>query len=162
WTKFAPLLVAPLWASYPDSLARPREKAVLVGALLAATAAAFSILLLEPSPLHAAHVFYDRTIKFQIPRDSPFSIWDWKQYGAGMLDGKVPYLDFRVEYPPAALPVFVLPAIGDGHDQGTYKRNFERLMVLCGLLAIAGLALALSALRAEPERLLAALGFAAL
>src|SRR5438094_814024 len=79
-----------------------------------------------------------------------------------MLDGKVPYLDFGVEYPPAALPVFVLPAIGDGHDQRTYKRNFERLMVLCGLLAIAGLALALSALRADPDRLLAALGFAAL
>ena len=86
----------------------------------------------------------------------------YQRYGDDMLDGKVPYLDFRVEYPPAALPVFVLPAIGDGHDQGTYKRNFERLMVLCGLLAIAGLALALSALRAEPERLLAALGFAAL
>jgi uncharacterized membrane protein len=86
----------------------------------------------------------------------------YQRYGDEMLDGKVPYLDFRVEYPPAALPVFVLPAIGDGHDQRTYKRNFERLMVLCGLLAIAGLALALSALRAEPERLLAALGFAAL
>jgi len=86
----------------------------------------------------------------------------YQRYGDEMLDGKVPYLDFRVEYPPAALPVFVLPAIGDGHDQRTYKRNFERLMILCGLLAIAGLALALSALRAEPERLLAALGFAAL
>src|SRR5207247_6822054 len=53
-------------------------------------------------------------------------------------------------------------AVGDGHDQGTYKRNFERLMVLCGLLAIAGLAIALSSLRAGPERFFAALGFAAL
>jgi len=35
-------------------------------------------------------------------------------------------------------------------------------MVLCGLLAIVGVAIALSALRAEPERLVAALGFAAL
>jgi len=26
WTKFAPLLVAPLWASYPDSLARARRR----------------------------------------------------------------------------------------------------------------------------------------
>src|SRR4051812_1290565 len=86
----------------------------------------------------------------------------YQRYGDAMLDGQVPYLDFRVEYPPAALPVFLLPAIGDGHDEGTYRRNFERLMVLCGLLAIAGVALALSALRAEPERLFAALGFAAL
>src|SRR4051794_14030156 len=79
-----------------------------------------------------------------------------------MLDGQVPYLDFRVEYPPAALPVFLLPAIGDGHDERTYRRNFERLMVVCGLLAIAGVAIALSALGAEPDRLVAALGFAAL
>jgi len=86
----------------------------------------------------------------------------YQRYGDAMLDGQVPYLDFRVEYPPAALPVFLLPAIGDRHDEGTYRRNFERLMVLCGLLAVAGVAIALSALRAGPERLFAALGFAAL
>ena len=60
----------------------------------------------------------------------------YQRYGDAMLDGQVPYLDFRVEYPPVALPVFLLPAIGDGHDERTYRRNFERLMVLCGLLAI--------------------------
>jgi hypothetical protein len=27
-------------------------------------------------------VFYDRTISFQVGRDSPFSIWDWGQYHA--------------------------------------------------------------------------------
>ena len=86
----------------------------------------------------------------------------YQRYGDAMTDGKVPYLDFSVEYPPAALPVFVLPAIGDGHNPDTFRRNFERLMVLCGLLAIVGMAIALSALRAEPERLVAALGFAAL
>jgi uncharacterized membrane protein len=74
----------------------------------------------------------------------------------------VPYRDFRVEYPPAALPVFLLPAIGDHHDQATYRRNFERLMAISGVLAIAGVALALGALRAQPERLVAALAFAAL
>src|SRR5207248_10002900 len=47
WTKFAPLLVAPLWASYPDSRARPREKLVFLGGFLAATVVAFSVLLLE-------------------------------------------------------------------------------------------------------------------
>ena len=109
WTKFAPLLVAPLWASYPDSLARPREKAVFVGALLAATAAAFSILLLEPSPLHAAHVFYDRTIKFQIPRDSPFSIWDWKQYGAGYPDLHLVQRVLQVLLVIGAVAVYFVP-----------------------------------------------------
>ena len=32
--------------------------------------------------MHAAHVVYDRTVKFQLGRDSPFSIWDWRQYHA--------------------------------------------------------------------------------
>ena len=86
----------------------------------------------------------------------------YQRYGDAMLDGQVPYADFRVEYPPAALPVFLLPAIGDRHDEETYRRNFERLMVVCGLLAIAGAALALGALRASPERLFGALAFAAL
>jgi hypothetical protein len=27
-------------------------------------------------------VFYDRTVSFQVGRDSPFSIWDWGQYHA--------------------------------------------------------------------------------
>jgi hypothetical protein len=50
-----------------------------------ATVAAFSILLLEPSPLHAAHEFYRRTISTQIHRESPFSLWDWRQYHAAGL-----------------------------------------------------------------------------
>jgi uncharacterized membrane protein len=86
----------------------------------------------------------------------------YQRYGEAMVDGQIPYLDFSVEYPPAALPVFLLPAIGDHHNADTYRRNFERLMVVCGLLAIAGMAIALSALRAGPERLFAALAFAAL
>jgi uncharacterized membrane protein len=86
----------------------------------------------------------------------------YQRYGDAMLDGQVPYRDFRVEYPPAALPVFLLPAIGDHGDELTYRRSFERLMALCGLLAVAGAALALIALRAEPERMIVALGFVAL
>src|SRR5207237_631528 len=85
-TKFAPLLLAPLWASYPDARAQPRQKLVFLGAFLAATLAVFSILLLEPHPLAAAHEFWRRTMSWQIRRDSPFSIWDWRQYHAGLPD----------------------------------------------------------------------------
>jgi hypothetical protein len=46
------------------------------------SAAVFWVLLLEPSPLHAARVFYDRTVSFQLGRASPFSLWDWGQYHA--------------------------------------------------------------------------------
>ena len=47
-----------------------------------ATLAAFSIVLLEPSPLHELRVFWDRTVAWQVGRESPFSLWDWRQYHA--------------------------------------------------------------------------------
>src|SRR5579884_1604461 len=78
WTKFAALIVAPLWATYPDR--RPKPRYVLAFAL--ATLAAFFVLFLEPNPLHAARVFWDRTLGWQIGREAPFSLWDWRQYHA--------------------------------------------------------------------------------
>ena len=82
WTKFAPLLVVPLWASYPDGLRRPRAVSVFVAGFVAATLASFAILLLEPSPIDAARIFWNRTIGWQLGRESPFSIWGWGQYHA--------------------------------------------------------------------------------
>ena len=82
WTKFGPLVVAPLWATYPDGLRRPRAVTVFAAGFVAATLAAFSILLLEPDVLHAGRVFWDRTFGWQLGRESPFSIWDWGQYHA--------------------------------------------------------------------------------
>jgi hypothetical protein len=81
WTKFAGLIVAPLWLTYRSDgrLERPVRFAVGFGA---ATAAVFSVLLLEPSLLDGLRTFWDRTIGFQLARDSPFSIWDWGQYHA--------------------------------------------------------------------------------
>jgi hypothetical protein len=109
WTKFAPLVVAPLWLSYPDARDRWREKLVFLAAFLAATLAAFSILLLEPNPLHAAHVFWDRTIKMQVDRDSPFSIWDWKQYRAGLPDLHILQRVLEVLLVVGAVAAYFLP-----------------------------------------------------
>ncbi|MDP8910947.1 MAG: hypothetical protein M3M94_02635 [Actinomycetota bacterium] len=87
WTKFAPLLLAPLWFSYGWSLRdAPRRAGAFVAAFALATLAAFSVLLLEPNVLHAVGVFWDRTIGWQLGRESPFSIWDWGQYRAGLPD----------------------------------------------------------------------------
>jgi hypothetical protein len=81
WTKFASLLLVPLWSGYPE--ARSIRSAVRFGiGFLLTTLAVFFVLFLEPSPLHAARVFYDRTVSFQIGRESPFSVWDWGQYHA--------------------------------------------------------------------------------
>ena len=83
----------------------------------------------------------------------------YQGYGAKMLDGEVPYRDFSVEYPPAALPVFALPALADKEDYGS---AFELVMWVCAAAAIVFLATALSALGADAARLYAATAFAAL
>ena len=82
WTKFGALVVAPLWATYPEGFRRPRRTALFGGAFVLTTLASFWVLLLEPDPLHAARVFWDRTLGWQLTRESPFSIWDWGQYHA--------------------------------------------------------------------------------
>jgi hypothetical protein len=68
-------------AGYPEARRGRTAARTLVGFALA-TAAAFSVLLFEPSLGHAITTFYDRTIKFQHGRASPFSVWDWRQYHA--------------------------------------------------------------------------------
>jgi hypothetical protein len=78
WTKFASLLVAPLWLTYP----RRKPSRRFAAGFAAATLAAFSILLLASDPLHEAHVFWTRTVGFQVGRDAPWSLWDWGQYHA--------------------------------------------------------------------------------
>lgn len=92
----------------------------------------------------------------QIP-DTPL----YQTYGDAMVDGDVPYRDFRIEYPPAALPAFLVPAIGHP-SQTDYTRRFGWIMLACGVAMLALMAVALSALDARPGRLFAALAFAGL
>ncbi|MGI9659426.1 MAG: hypothetical protein ACR2OD_10995, partial [Gaiellaceae bacterium] len=82
WTKFAPLVVAPLWLGYPRavSLRRPRRPALFVAGFFAATALGFWVLLLEPSVGAAVRTFWERTLEWQLGRDSPFSLWSWERY----------------------------------------------------------------------------------
>ncbi len=82
WTKFATLIVAPLWLTYPGPVRRPRPALAFAAGFLVATLVAFSVLVLDAHPIAAAQTFYDRTLKTQITRDSPFSLWDWAQYHA--------------------------------------------------------------------------------
>ncbi|MGZ4394726.1 MAG: glycosyltransferase 87 family protein [Gaiellaceae bacterium] len=88
----------------------------------------------------------------------------YQRYGDAMARGQVPYRDFGLEYPPGALPMFVLPALG--HHQVTqfesFRRSFERLMWACGVLMLVAMAFALHALGASARRTAAAPLFAAL
>jgi uncharacterized membrane protein len=60
---------------------------------------------------------------------------DWPtylRYGDAMVHhGLVPYRDFAVEYPPAALPVFALPSL-----IGSYPSSFAWLMAACGVALV--------------------------
>jgi hypothetical protein len=85
----------------------------------------------------------------------------YEVYGDQVAQGEVPYRDFRLEYPPGAVPVFVLPSLGHEGDRAAYDRWFDRLMALCGCLAVAGAGIALRALGASAARTAAALGLIA-
>src|SRR5436309_3561982 len=78
-----------------------------------------------------------------------------------MAVGAVPYRDFSLVYPPGALPVSLVPALGDASAE-TFRVRFEALMVFLGELMVVCVAAALVALGAGTARLLAALGFVAL
>ena len=60
---------------------------------------------------------------------------DWptyQAYGSAMKAGQVPYRDFAVEYPPGALPMFLLPSL----IGGSYASTFAWLMAVCGVLLV--------------------------
>ena len=81
WTKFASLLVVPLWLGYPDAR-NPRSIGRMLAAFVMTTLAVFLIVLLHWPPWDSVKTFYDRTVGFQFGRASPFSLWDWRQYHA--------------------------------------------------------------------------------
>jgi hypothetical protein len=88
----------------------------------------------------------------------------YQRYGDAIADGGVPYRDFQLEYPPAALPAFALPSLlrsQDGDLDG-YRVGFEAEMLVCGALTLAFMLSILLSLEAGPRRIAAALGFAAL
>jgi hypothetical protein len=125
WTKFAALPLVPLWASYPHWRRRPLDKALYAGGLLLGTALSFWILLLEPDPVHAARVFWDRTFGWQLSRPSPFSIWDWDEY-PGFPDLHHLQTALKIVVVIAAVAVYFLPR----------TKNALQLAALSGALLI--------------------------
>jgi hypothetical protein len=57
----------------------------------------------------------------------------YRQYGDALLDGRIPYRDFFVEYPPGAIPLFAGPSLA---PDGAYDAIFKVLMTVCLIGAI--------------------------
>jgi hypothetical protein len=122
------------------SSSRPADS----GFALAATLVALVVFLVGWSVLHRGFFTHDRII------DTPV----YESYGSAIDSGQVPYRDFALEYPPGALPVFALPALGGAHGD-TFRRRFEFQMAFLGEAIVICLAIALVALGAGRRRVLA-------
>jgi Glycosyltransferase family 87 len=116
---------------------------------LAAVAAA-AVFLLAWGGLHTA--WYDDGEIVDIPV--------YERYGTAIENGAVPYRDIRPEYPPGALPAFVLPALLSD-DEEQYRNLFEWLMAACGAALVILTAVALRGLRATRRRTVAVLAVTA-
>jgi hypothetical protein len=92
---------------------------------LASAALAVALFLVSWGLLH--HAFYTR----DRISDTPI----YERYGEAITSGQLPYRDFAVEYPPAALTAFTLPALGEGGSR-TYERRFEGLMAAFGVACV--------------------------
>jgi len=71
-------------------------------------------------------------------------------YADALLDGRIPYRDFFVEYPPGGFLVFTPPAL---LPDGWYLHAFKLLMALVGLATLAVAALVLVRVGASDRRL---------
>lgn len=92
------------------------------------------------------------------PDDSGRDLPIYEEYASIILDGHMPYRDLYIEYPPGALPMFILPAVmfGDAEDAQwsppndagrRYHLAFDSLVVLLTAAMAIFTALSLAALR---------------
>jgi len=85
------------------------------------------------------------TVGWEQSGDAVTDIPLYRTYGEGVASGLVPYRDFSFEYPPAALPALIVPALlTDSLD--AYRVAFVTELALIGALAVLVLAAALQAL----------------
>ena len=115
-----------------------------------AALAAAALFLLSWGALHTA--WYDDAEIIDTPV--------YERYGEAIEDGAVPYRDIRPEYPPGALPAFVVPALLSDDEAG-FRHVFEWLMAAFGVATVALAAVTLRGVGASRERTAAALGFLA-
>lgn len=84
-------------------------------------------------------------------------------YGREVLAGRIPYQDFGLEYPPFALPAFVLPALlsGGTADAGAYRLAFQMAMLGCGVATLILVVRTVARLTGQRRDIAVAAGFLA-
>jgi hypothetical protein len=119
-------------SSYQSFLVEPLSRTLAVGTLVARWAAghrfasAYLIVVVSWLPLLGA--FLDQN------RQGDISVYE--EDCTSLIHGQMPYRDTMVEYPPYAIPIFLLPRL-IGSDN--YLDSFKMLAILCDLLIRAGL-----------------------
>jgi hypothetical protein len=103
-----------------------------------ATAAAAAVLL--------AFAFY--VLQRWLEQGQLSDVGVYQNYASLVRGGQVPYRDFAFEYPPASLPVFLLPA----WMSWSYATSFAILMGVCGAACLALIAGTLRAVDADAFR----------
>lgn len=70
--KFAPSILGPLWASFPRAFRGWGRRALFVLGFVLAIAVTLPVIFMGDGSLGR---FWERTLEWQLERDSPFSIW---------------------------------------------------------------------------------------
>jgi 4-amino-4-deoxy-L-arabinose transferase-like glycosyltransferase len=83
----------------------------------------------------------------------------YQRFAEAIAAGQMPYRDFPLVYPPAAIPVFVIPSLGAAPS--SYAGNFETLMLLFGAAVTLFVLISLWKLGANRERIAVGVGFVA-
>ena len=86
----------------------------------------------------------------------------YAHYSGLMKRGLVPYLNFKFEYPPLALPLFLIPGWIAGSSWHLYEQSFELMMLVCGMVTVGLAAWLLVKDDVSPARLVAGVALGAL
>jgi hypothetical protein len=111
--------------------------------------------------LSAAVVVYGLCVSFSeggLNDGRPWGNGDPYYYSLNILDGKLPYRDFSLEYPPLALPIFLLPHLFAGDGLLSYLGAFRAVMAVLGLACLLLAAYVLVRTGADDRRFGLALG----
>src|SRR5205814_8842519 len=112
---------------------------------------ALGLMLLAVSALALRTAHYTRGQISDVP--------EYQSYGESMTDGKLPYRDFWLEYPPGALPAFALPALAERAHLTSYTQAFSGLMWLCAAMALLAMTVTLGNTKASVAHASAAVVF---